>query len=151
LPAVYPQPPVGNLARGRIAAGTFSVAAFEPDGSPMPARLASPTSDKARTGQRYLASGVAVAMPLWDREPPGRDKPETARDYETVGYVIEGRAELDLEGQVVILEPGNSWVVPRGSRHTYRILEPFTAVEATHPPAHIHGRDQGGGSRPRPD
>lgn len=110
-------------------------------------KIDSGTSPVGDGGQRYLASGVGVAMRLWDREPPGRDKPETTRDYETVGYVIDGRAELELEGQMVRLEPGNSWVVPRGSRHRYRILEPFTAVEATHPPAHVHGRDQGGAPR----
>jgi hypothetical protein len=33
-------------------------------------------------------------------------------------------------------------VVPKGSSHTYRILEPFTAVEATHPPAEAHSRDE---------
>lgn len=107
-------------------------------------KIDSTTSPVGDAGQRYLASGVGVSIRLWDREPPGRDKAETTRDYETVGYVIDGRAELELEGQRVLLEPGNSWVVPRGSRHTYRILEPFTAVEATHPPAHVHGRDLGG-------
>jgi quercetin dioxygenase-like cupin family protein len=59
-----------------------------------------------------------------------------------VGYVISGRAELHSEGQMVLLEPGNAWVVPRHARHTYKILEPFTAVEATHPPAEIHDRDR---------
>jgi quercetin dioxygenase-like cupin family protein len=63
------------------------------------------------------------------------------REYETVGYVISGRAELHLEGQMVLLEPGDSWVVPKGALHGYRILEPFTALEATSPPAHVHGRD----------
>ena len=92
-------------------------------------------------GQKYLASGVSVGMRLWDEE-PGEDKPERSRDYETVGFVLEGRAELVLEGQTVILETGNSWVVPKGARHTYRILERFQAVEATAPPAHAHGRDE---------
>jgi len=93
-------------------------------------------------GQKYLASGVHVAMRLWDEEPAKGDKPESRRDYETVGYVISGRAELHLEGQMVILEEGDSWVVPKGASHTYRILEPFKAVEATSPPAHAHGRDE---------
>jgi len=31
--------------------------------------------------------------------------------------------------------------VPKGAGHSYRILEPFTAVEATHPPAEVHDRD----------
>jgi quercetin dioxygenase-like cupin family protein len=92
-------------------------------------------------GQKYLASGVHVAMRMWEDAEPGDAKPARARDYETVGFVIRGRAELHLEGQVVLLEPGNSWCVPRGAQHTYKVLESFTAVEATSPPAHAHGRD----------
>ena len=51
-------------------------------------------------------------------------------------------AQLDIEGQSVLLGAGDSWVVPQGSRHSYTILEPFTAVEATTPPAEVHGRDE---------
>lgn len=93
-------------------------------------------------GQKYLASGKNVAMRMWENEQPGEPKEPAARDYETVGYVISGRAELHLEGQMVLLEPGNSWVVPKNSSHTYKIVEPFTAVEATYPPAQVHGRDE---------
>ena len=93
-------------------------------------------------GQKYLASGKNVAMRLWENEPAGEQKPTATRDYETVGYVISGKAELTLEGQTVLLEQGNSWVVPQGASHTYKILEPFTAVEATYPPAQVHGRDE---------
>lgn len=46
------------------------------------------------------------------------------------------------EGQMVLLEPGDSWVVQKGASHTYKILKPFTAVEATSPPAQVHGRDE---------
>jgi quercetin dioxygenase-like cupin family protein len=93
-------------------------------------------------GQKYLAMGKNVAMRLWQDEQPSEAKEPTTRDYETVGYVIGGRAELHLEGQMVLLEPGDSWVVPRGASHTYHILESFTAVEATYPPAAVHGRDE---------
>jgi quercetin dioxygenase-like cupin family protein len=41
----------------------------------------------------------------------------------------------------VILEPGDSWLVPPGAEHSYAILERFTAIEATAPPAQVHGRD----------
>ncbi|MDZ8050631.1 MAG: cupin domain-containing protein [Aulosira sp. ZfuVER01] len=99
-------------------------------------------SPKGKLGQKYLASGKSVAMRLWDNEQPTEDKQPTSRDYETVGYVINGRAELHIEGQKILLEPGDSWVVPQGSNHTYKILEPFTAVEATSPPAQVHGRDE---------
>ncbi|RAK65758.1 cupin domain-containing protein [Hymenobacter edaphi] len=93
-------------------------------------------------GQKYLASGTQVAMRLWENEQPGEQKEAVSRAYETVGFVISGRAELHLEGQMVLLEPGNSWVVPKGASHRYRVLEPFTAVEATTPPAHAHQRDE---------
>ena len=100
-------------------------------------------SPKGQMGQKYLASGVHVAMRLWEDEQPGEPKPPAARDYETVGFVIRGRAELHLDpGQVVVLEPGDSWTVPKGAAHTYKILEAFTAVEATAPPAQVHGRDE---------
>jgi len=101
------------------------------------------TSPEGELGQKYLASGVTVSMRLWNEEPPGDPKPDAQRDYETVGYAIAGRAELHLGGQKIVLEPGDSWVVPKGAIHHYEILEPFTAVEATSPPARIHARDEG--------
>jgi quercetin dioxygenase-like cupin family protein len=99
----------------------------------------SPTGDQ---GEVYLASGKRLSMRMWRDEAPSQDKPTHRQEYEVVGYVISGRAELEIEGQVVRLEPGDSWVVPAGSQHTYRILETFTAIEATAPPAQVHGREQ---------
>lgn len=105
-------------------------------------KIDSHSSPKGKMGQKYLASGINVSMRLWENEQPDEPKPATKRAYETIGYVIQGRAELHLEGQMVLLEPGSSWVVPEGAEHTYKILEPFTAVEATCPPAVAHGRDE---------
>ena len=99
-------------------------------------------SPSGEMGQKYLASGKNVAMRLWENQEPEDAKEAARRDYETVGYVIRGRAELHLEGQMVLLEKGDSWVVPKDAAHTYKILETFTAVEATYPPAHVHGRDE---------
>ena len=95
---------------------------------------------KGPQGQRYLANGRSLSMRLWDQVKPGDNAP-VRRDYETVGYVISGRAQLTLEGQTVNLQPGSSWIVPKGAEHSYRIEETFTAVEATHPPAEVHDRD----------
>lgn len=92
-------------------------------------------------GPIYLASGKSVSMRMWKKEAPGEAKPPSRRDYETVGFVIAGRAELQLEGQTVRLEPGDSWLVPKNAEHSYKVLEPFTALEATSPPAQVHGRD----------
>src|SRR5262249_1237019 len=103
-------------------------------------KVSSRTSPRGDMGQTYLTSGKRVSMRLWQREEP-QPMPVTERDYETVGYVISGRAELDLEGQTVRLEPGDSRVVAPGARHNYRRLEPLTAVEGRSPPAKVHGRD----------
>jgi quercetin dioxygenase-like cupin family protein len=107
-------------------------------------KIDSAHSPTGEMGQKYLATGIGLAMRLWEREEPGEAKPLVRREYETVGYVLEGRAELQLEGQTVLLAKGDSWVVPKGAEHSYRILETFSAVEATHPPAHVHGRDEQG-------
>jgi quercetin dioxygenase-like cupin family protein len=108
-------------------------------------KVQSAHSPRGDMGQIYLASGKNVALRLWKDEKPNEGKVPTTRDYETAGYVISGRAELHSEGQTILLEAGDSWVVPKGASHAYHILEPFTAVEATYPPAHVHGRDAGQG------
>ena len=97
-------------------------------------------SPRGDMGQIYLASGKSASMRLW-HEAAGERKPDSRRAYETLGYVIAGRAELYTEGQMILLEPGDSWLVPKGATHSYRILEPFEAVEATSPPAQVHARD----------
>ncbi len=105
-------------------------------------KVSSQHSPHGKMHQKYLATAKNLSMRIWEDEQPGERKPESSRDYETVGYVIGGRAELHIEGQMVLLEPGDSWAVPKGAAHRYKILEPFTAVEATSPPAEIHGRDE---------
>jgi len=104
-------------------------------------KVSSAHSPRGEMGQKYLASGKALSMRLWE-EDPGEPMPDTSRSYETVGYVIAGRAELHMGPQVVLLEAGDSWLVPKGASHTYHILERFVAVEATSPPAQVHDRDE---------
>lgn len=106
-------------------------------------KVSSANSPKGDMGQKYLASGVSLSMRLWENEKPAEDgEKATKRDYETVGYVISGKAELHIEEQKVLLEAGDSWVVPKGASHYYTVIESFTAVEATHPPAQVHDRDK---------
>jgi quercetin dioxygenase-like cupin family protein len=97
------------------------------------------TSPRGEMGQRYLVAGKRVSMRLWVQDPGTKLKVPTVRDLETVGYVISGSARLDLEGQTLNLKSGDSWLVPAGTMHQYTIIEPFTAVEATAPPAEVHG------------
>ena len=79
-------------------------------------------------------------MRLWMEKPGGSQKAPTKRDYETVGYAIAGCAKL--AGRTgASPKPGHAWLVPVGATHQYTIIEPFTAVQATSPPAEVHGRD----------
>lgn len=98
----------------------------------------SPTGE---LGQKYLVSGKRVSMRLWEEGPDPGLQERSARTYETVGYVIAGHARLNIEGQTIDLRAGDSWLVPAGAQHTYEIVEPFRALEATAPPARAHGRD----------
>jgi len=100
------------------------------------------SSPRGEMGQKYLVGGKRVSMRLWVLEPGSKVEAATSRKYETVGYVISGHAKLDLEGQTLSLKAGDSWLVPAGATHEYMIVEPFTAVEATAPPAEVHGRDE---------
>ena len=100
------------------------------------------TSPRGEMGQKYLVADNRVSMRLWIEEPESKFKHPTSRDYETVGYVISGSARLDLEGQTLNLKAGDSWLVPAGAMHQYTIMQPFTAIEATAPPAEVHGRDE---------
>ncbi|WP_131113117.1 cupin domain-containing protein [Lichenihabitans psoromatis] len=89
---------------------------------------------KSKSGERHLAKGQSISMRMWDAEPAGITKEPIRSDYETVGYVISGIAEITIEGDSAVLTPGSSWVVPKGAEHTYRIMETFTAIEANSPP-----------------
>ena len=97
-------------------------------------------SPEGAMGQTYLVSGKHTAMRLW-KEEPTEGEPHT-RDYETVGYVISGRAEVTVAGQTIVIEEGDSWLVPSGAERSYKITETLTAVEATSPPARNEGRDE---------
>lgn len=87
--------------------------------------------------KEILATGEDLGMRIWRNEEPGTDKDSSIRPYETVGYVLKGRAQLHLEDDVQELKEGDSYLVPRGAKHSYNILETFSAVEVTTPPAHL--------------
>eukprot|EP01087_Luapelamoeba_hula_P001349 TRINITY_DN11097_c0_g1_i1.p2 TRINITY_DN11097_c0_g1~~TRINITY_DN11097_c0_g1_i1.p2 ORF type:complete len:142 (+),score=35.87 TRINITY_DN11097_c0_g1_i1:35-427(+) len=121
---------------------TFSLADTIKGGDKTIVKVSAKTSPKGEMGQKYLAAGTGLDMRIWENEEPSDPKIASTRDYEVVGYVIKGKAELWLEGQTITLEEGDSWVVPKGAGHAYKIIESFTAVEATHPVSFVKARDQ---------
>ncbi|BBN94014.1 cupin 2 conserved barrel domain protein [Deinococcus grandis] len=84
-------------------------------------------------GEHHLVKGQQSSMRLWHREEPNADKPESTHEYETLGYVIEGRVDLIVNGETISLQPGDSYHVPAGVPHTFRVTETLTAVEVTTP------------------
>ena len=95
--------------------------------------VSSKTGTAGENGEIALAAGSDISMRMWKDEQP-HDKSAHRSAYETLGYVIAGRAELVVEGQTATLGPGDSYLVPANAEHTYRILEAFTAVECNAPP-----------------
>ena len=97
-------------------------------------KVSSKGTEACPTGEVLLATGTAMAMRMWQGEEPQSKAPHHS-PYETIGWVVAGQAELTIEGETVTLEPGDSWLVPADTEHTYRILKTFTAIECTSPPA----------------
>ncbi len=93
------------------------------------------------TGQQYLATGKNVGLRRWS-ELPGDSSRETCRSYEAVGYLVSGKMEFTLDGTKVVLVGGDSWLVPAGAVHSYCILEPIVAIEATSPPGQFNDQDE---------
>lgn len=85
--------------------------------------------------EHQLIQTPAASMRLWDNEEPAEtaDKQPKTNDYDTLGYVIEGQVELILGGQTLTLQAGDSYHVPKGVEHTYRVTQTLTAVEVTVP------------------
>ena len=101
-------------------------------------KVSSKGTEACPTGEVLLATGATMGMRMWQNEEPQEKAPHRS-PYETLGYVVAGRAELTIEDESVTLEPGDSYLVPRNVEHTYRILETFSAIECTSPPAIIAG------------
>ena len=97
-------------------------------------KLSKHDATKGKMGEFRLASGEAAALRLWD-ETDSRSLGKHTRPYETVGYVIEGVANLTVNGDTIQLSQGDSWVVPKGAEHEYHVTGRFVAIEATSPPA----------------
>jgi hypothetical protein len=102
-------------------------------------KVSGDSSPKGEMGQVCLASGKRVSMRLWRDEEP-QAKQAVRRDYETVGFVVSGRAELITEGQTsqsTFCEM--DWEEPlilRGSRGP-RSKNSFSSIHGTGVVSHV--------------
>ncbi|MGD1856838.1 MAG: cupin domain-containing protein [Leptolyngbyaceae cyanobacterium] len=93
-------------------------------------------SELSQTGLELFLTGQEISFWHWQAVPDHTNVDSyVSQDYEVMGYVISGQAELYVDGKVIPLKPGDSWVVPTGAPHAYRIVEPLTAIKVSHPPA----------------
>jgi hypothetical protein len=56
-------------------------------------KVSSQYSPQGNMGQKYLASGKHLSMRLWEQVPSESPSRPSQREYETVGYALEGQAE----------------------------------------------------------
>jgi len=59
---------------------------------------------------------------------------EHSHPHEQAGYCIQGRFELKIDGTPTVIETDDSYIIPGGAPHSYRVLEDALAVEVFSPP-----------------
>ena len=65
---------------------------------------------------------------------PGQDVPPHSHPQEQSGYCVSGRFKLTIDDFTTEIGPGDTYVIPGGARHSYRISEDSLAVEVFSPP-----------------
>ncbi|MBZ0275621.1 MAG: cupin domain-containing protein [Anaerolineae bacterium] len=78
------------------------------------------TTDEAMICEFFLERGATV--------------PDHSHKNDQVGYVITGRLEMTIGGQVQIVLPGNSYAVPGGIIHSARAVTDCIVLDCFSPP-----------------
>jgi quercetin dioxygenase-like cupin family protein len=77
-----------------------------------------PLSERAMKG-KLEALGYSVSRWVY---PPGTVFDYHTHDVDKIDGVLEGRFELRMLGERVVLEPGDAIVVPRGTSHRAEVI-----------------------------
>jgi quercetin dioxygenase-like cupin family protein len=78
------------------------------------------------TGERMM-----VTQMLFER---GQEVNPHSHPNEQSGYCLSGRFELTIDDVSTEIGPDDSYVIPSGVPHSYRILEDALAIEVFSPP-----------------
>jgi len=78
------------------------------------------TTDEAMLCEFYLERDAEV--------PPHSHK------NDQVGYVVHGKVEMTINGEVCVCLPGDSYAVPGGITHSARALADSVVIDAFSPP-----------------
>lgn len=60
--------------------------------------------------------------------------PPHSHKNDQVGYVVSGRVEMTIGGEVRIIQPGDSYAIPGGIIHSARALVDSLVIDAFSPP-----------------
>jgi quercetin dioxygenase-like cupin family protein len=80
---------------------------------------------------RFLHS-ENMTLAYWDVD-PGAELPEHSHPHEQIANVLEGKFELTVAGESMILEPGMVAVIPSQVPHSGKALTPCRLLDAFHP------------------
>jgi uncharacterized protein len=85
--------------------------------------LVDPTGEMGSGGseaEAFTSPDGRFTTGLWRREP---DTWSFERSYDEVALILEGRAEISTDRDVLTVGPGDVLVTPKGSSGTWRITE----------------------------
>lgn len=78
------------------------------------------TTDEAMLCEFFLERGACV--------------PDHGHVNDQVGYVVYGKLEMTIGKTVLVLNPGDSYAIPGGVRHSARALQDTLAIDVFSPP-----------------
>ena len=90
---------------------------------------------------RLMIDGVRLKSLAWGehtlltevRLEKGAVVPIHNHPQEQTGYLISGRLEFDIDGEIIVAEPGDSWSLAADKEHGARALEACLVVEVFSP------------------
>jgi quercetin dioxygenase-like cupin family protein len=74
-----------------------------------------------------LLQGQAMQVVFFDVENTGDIPPH--HHQAQWGVILEGEAEMTIDGQIQTLRQGDSYFIPAGAVHSIRILSPMKALD----------------------
>lgn len=84
---------------------------------------------------KLLAGGTEMNVQHFTID-PGASVPEHSHPHEQTGYVVQGRLTFTVDGETLVAEAGDSYVIPGGEPHGAENLgdEPVVGLDIFSPP-----------------
>ncbi|MBT8364124.1 MAG: cupin domain-containing protein [Deltaproteobacteria bacterium] len=75
--------------------------------------------EKTLMGQFKIAKGAAI--------------PAHSHPHEQTGIMVSGKLRFNVDGEIVVVETGDSWCLPGGGEHSAEALEDSVIIEVFSP------------------